>query len=69
MPTSRSSRRVVVLGLTMWIVSVLAGVSRAQFLKPGKTAPAPEFRGVTRWVNSHPLIDCPGRVPSDVERG
>ena len=55
MPRSRSSRRVVVLGLTVWFASVLAGVSRAQFLEPGKTAPAPEFRGVTQWVNSDPL--------------
>ena len=55
MPRFRSSRPVVVLGLTIWIVSVLAGVSRAQFLKPGKTARAPEFRGVTQWINSSPL--------------
>ena len=55
MPRFRSSRRVVVLGLTIWIVSMFAGVSRAQFLKPGKTARAPEFRGVTQWINSDPL--------------
>jgi peroxiredoxin len=55
MPRFRSSRWVVVLGLITGIVSVFAGVSRAQFLKPGKTAPAPEFRGVTQWINSDPL--------------
>src|SRR5258708_19842948 len=37
------------------VVACLAAASRAQFLAPGKTAPAPEFRGVTEWVNSEPL--------------
>jgi len=50
----RVSRRIVPLGLTAWIAAAFAGASQAQFLKTGKTAPAPEFRGVTRWVNSHP---------------
>ena len=40
----RFSRRIVVLGLTVWIAAAFAGVSQAQFLKPGETAPAPEFR-------------------------
>ena len=51
----RFSRHIVVLGLTASIVLGSAAASRAQFLKPGKTAPAPEFRGVTEWVNSDPL--------------
>ena len=51
----RFPRRIVLLGLTAWVAAAFAGASRAQLLKPGKTAPAPEFRGVTRWVNSHPL--------------
>jgi peroxiredoxin len=51
----RFSRRIVVLGLTVWIAFGCSAASRAQFLKPGKTAPAPEFRDVTRWINSEPL--------------
>jgi peroxiredoxin len=49
----RSPHRIAVLGLTVWFAAAVAGTARAQFLKPGKTAP--EFRGVTRWVNSEPL--------------
>ena len=41
--------------MTVWIALAFAGVSEAQFLKPGKTAPAPEFRDVTEWINSDPL--------------
>jgi peroxiredoxin len=51
----RVSRSTVVLGLTAWVAVGLATALRAQFLGPGKTAPAPEFRGVTQWVNSEPL--------------
>ena len=46
---------IVVLGLTVWIAVGFATTSRAQFLPPGQTAPAPEFRGVTQWINSEPL--------------
>ena len=49
------SRRFAVFGLSVWIMVAFAGVSRAQFLRPGETAPAPEFRGVTEWINSDPL--------------
>jgi peroxiredoxin len=49
------AHRNAVLAMTVWIVLAFTGVSQAQFLKPGKTAPAPEFRGVTEWINSDPL--------------
>jgi peroxiredoxin len=49
------SRPAVALGLAACIAAGVVGASRAQFLKPGQTAPAPEFRGVTQWVNSKPL--------------
>ncbi len=55
MSMHRLFRPLVVLGLTLWIGFAFAEGSRAQFLEPGKTAPAPEFQGVTRWFNSHPL--------------
>ena len=55
MARSRSPRRTVALGLTMWFAIAVAGTARAQFLKPGESAPAPEFRDVTRWINSDPL--------------
>src|SRR5579864_509934 len=55
MASSRFSRRVVALGLSVWFTAAAAASSRAQFLKPGKTAPAPEFQGVTQWINSDPL--------------
>ena len=51
----RSRRRIVTLGLVAWIAAAGAGSSWAQFLKPGQTAKAPEFRGVTQWINSEPL--------------
>jgi len=38
------SRRVAALGMIVWITAAFAGVSQAQFLKAGETAPAPEFR-------------------------
>jgi peroxiredoxin len=55
MPRFPIPRWIVPLGLTVWAVIGLAATSRAQFLEPGKTAPAPEFRGVTQWINSEPL--------------
>ena len=48
------SRRIAALGLAIWISGAFAGASHAQFLKPGETAPAPEFRDVTKWINSDP---------------
>jgi hypothetical protein len=51
----RFSRRLLTLGLTVWIAVAFAETSRAQLLKPGQTAPAPEFRSVTQWINSEPL--------------
>jgi peroxiredoxin len=51
----RFSRRIFPLGLAAWVAAACAGALRAQLLGPGKTAPAPEFRGVTRWINSEPL--------------
>ena len=43
------------VGLTICVVAAVAGRSSGQFLKPGKTAPAPEFTSVTGWINSEPL--------------
>ena len=50
-------RRIVVrFGLIVCTTAASAPASRAQFLKPDKkTAPAPEFREVTQWINSEPL--------------
>ena len=57
LPLSRFvyAHRNAVLAMTVWIALAFIGVSQAQFLKPGQTAPAPEFRGVTEWINSGPL--------------
>ncbi len=55
MSSSPRSRRIVVLGLAAWIAAGYTQESRAQFLKSKKTAPAPEFRDVTEWINSDPL--------------
>jgi peroxiredoxin len=54
-PEFRPRRLIVSLGLTAWIAAAVSGTSPAQFLKPGQTAQAPEFRGVTQWINSDPL--------------
>ena len=43
MTSSCFSRRNAVLFMTIWIAFAFAGTSRAQFLKPGETAPAPSF--------------------------
>jgi hypothetical protein len=43
-----------VLGIAIGISAALSAVARAQFLKPGETAPAPEFRGIMEWINSDP---------------
>jgi peroxiredoxin len=56
MSSHRFTRRIVVLGLSLWITASLAFACRAQYLKnPGETPQAPEFRGVTQWINSEPL--------------
>jgi peroxiredoxin len=57
LPLSRFvyAHRNAVLAMTVWLVLAFTGVSQAQFLKPGETAPAPEFRGVREWINSDPL--------------
>jgi hypothetical protein len=55
MSAFRIARSIIVLGLTAWVAVGFATASRSQFLEPGKTAPAPEFRGVTQWVNSESL--------------
>ncbi len=41
--------------LVFALVFAATGQARAQYLEPGKTAPAPEFRDVTQWINSEPL--------------
>jgi peroxiredoxin len=56
MSSHRFTRRIAVLGLSLWITASLASACRAQYLKkPDETPQAPEFRGVTQWVNSEPL--------------
>jgi peroxiredoxin len=55
MTSSCFSQRNAVLFITTLIAFACAGTSRAQFLKAGETAPAPEFRDVTQWINSDPL--------------
>lgn len=55
MSRSRYLCSIVLLGLIVWATAGSVATSRAQLLKPGMTAPAPEFRGVTQWVNSDPL--------------
>lgn len=47
--------RLVVLFLAVSIATAVAGTSWGQYLKSRKSAPAPEFRGVTQWINSDPL--------------
>jgi len=57
MSLHRFTRRLVVLGLSLWITASLASACRAQYLKkPGETPQAPEFRDVTQWLNSEPLL-------------
>jgi len=51
----RFPRPLAVLGLALVVAIGFAPASRAQFLKSRNTAPAPEFQGVTRWINSQPL--------------
>jgi thiol-disulfide isomerase/thioredoxin len=51
----RYIRLLAAFGLVLCLTAGSTALSRAQFLAPGKTAPAPEFRGVTEWVNSEPL--------------
>ena len=57
MSLHRFTRRLVVLGLSLWITASLASACRAQYLKkPDETPQAPEFRDVTQWLNSEPLL-------------
>ena len=51
----RSSTPIVVLALAAMLAVGLTTTSRAQLLKSSKTAPAPELRNVTQWINSEPL--------------
>jgi peroxiredoxin len=51
----RSSASIAVLALAATLATGLAATSRAQLLKSSKTAPAPELRNVTQWINSEPL--------------
>jgi thiol-disulfide isomerase/thioredoxin len=51
----RSSTPIVVLALAAMLATGWASTSRAQLLKSSKTAPAPELRNVTQWINSEPL--------------
>jgi peroxiredoxin len=47
--------RPIVLGLAALCAIGFGASSRAQLLESRKTAPAPELRDVTDWVNSEPL--------------
>ncbi len=49
------ARNLGVIGLSLVVALGFASASRAQLLKARKTAPAPEFQDVTRWINSEPL--------------
>jgi peroxiredoxin len=49
------SRRLALFGIAIWISTASSGPVRAQYLKPGQTAPAPKLRDVTEWINSDPL--------------
>jgi peroxiredoxin len=51
----RASRRLLVLGLAVFTAAASTVACRAQFLKSRQSAPAPEFRKVTTWINSGPL--------------
>jgi peroxiredoxin len=51
----RSSSPIIVLALAAMLAVGLTTTSWAQLLKSSKTAPAPELRNVTRWINSEPL--------------
>ena len=51
----RSSTPIIVLALTSMLATNWAATSRVQLLKSSKTAPAPELRNVTQWINSEPL--------------
>ena len=39
------SRRIAVLGMTVWIGVAFAGLSQAQFLKPRRDGPGPRVSG------------------------
>ncbi len=48
-------RNLTLLGLTLSVANLCVPEARAQFLKTRASAPAPEFQGVTKWINSEPL--------------
>ena len=50
-----SLQGLAVFGAAMYTSVAFSGISRAQYLKPGQTAPAPKLRDVTEWINSDPL--------------
>jgi thiol-disulfide isomerase/thioredoxin len=50
-----SSTSIIVLALAAVLAVGLTTSSWAQLLKSSKTAPAPELRNVTQWINSEPL--------------
>ena len=51
----RSSAAIIVLALAAMLAVGLTTTSWGQLLKSSKTAPAPELRNVTQWINSEPL--------------
>lgn len=55
MTSFRLGRTLSALLLGIGMLFCLQSTARAQFLAPGQTAKAPEFSGVTEWINSDPL--------------
>ena len=55
MSSFRITRLLIAPILTLTFSVGIASTGRAQLLKSRKTAPAPEIRDVTQWVNSEPL--------------
>jgi peroxiredoxin len=47
--------RLAIVGSALLLTLALSETASAQFLKSRDRAPAPELRGVTRWINSDPL--------------
>jgi peroxiredoxin len=55
MLSSYINRLLIALILTVTFSVGVSSTCRAQLLKSQKTAPAPEIRDVTQWINSEPL--------------
>ena len=53
MPGVRQQRLIIALAVA--ITAAVAAPSSAQYLKSRNTAPVPELRNVTEWINSEPL--------------